>query len=63
MKYRVLKAGLSQREKPDGNPVSRAVGAVIEVSDLAAPGLIEAGFLEDLDAPRRAPRKDKEAEQ
>jgi len=43
-KYRVLKDGISQRQ---GNElVERLVGEVIEVSEVAAPGLIAEGYIE-----------------
>jgi hypothetical protein len=42
-KYVVLKDGISQRE--GDRIVERAVGAEIEVSDVAAPELVEAGYL------------------
>lgn len=59
MRFTVLREGISQRAKPgaDGKPgplIDCPVGSVIEVSDIAAPRLVEQGFIAPIEVPKPA---------
>lgn len=64
MLYRVLKAGLAQRDS-EGGWQRPKVGDVVTVSDVAAPRLIARGFIETsggghvADAPKKKAKKER----
>jgi len=60
MLYTVLKEGIRQRTS-EGGWSSPKVGDVIQVSDVAAPSMIEEGWIGERDSQKPKPRKKKAA--
>ena len=60
MLYKVLKEGIRQRTG-EGGWSSPKVGEIIQVSDIAAPSMLEEGWIGDRGSEETKPRKKKKA--